>query len=54
MSNHIHIPTPLRTYVGGLDAVEVEAGTVEEALNSLTTAHPGLRQHLYAEDGRLR
>jgi len=54
MPNRIHIPTPLRSYAGGRDAVDVEAGTVGEALDALTTAHPGLRPHLYSDDGKLR
>ena len=33
----IYIPTPLRTYAGGQDAIEIGAATVSEALNSLTS-----------------
>jgi molybdopterin converting factor small subunit len=50
----IHIPTPLRQYTGKLPTVEVKAGTVAEALSSLTARHPDLRRHLYTEDGKLR
>ncbi len=50
----ILIPTPLRQYAGKKDAVEVTAGTVGEALNSLTSHHHELRKHLYSDDGRLR
>ena len=50
----IFVPTPLRQYAAGADAVDVEAGTVDEALAELTARHEELRRHLYAEDGRLR
>jgi len=50
----ILIPTPLRQYAGKLGVVEVTATTVGEALNSLTSAYPELRRHLYNEEGKLR
>lgn len=50
----IFIPTPLRPYAGGSHAVDVEAATVEAALDSLTSAHPALRNHLFTPEGKLR
>jgi len=50
----IHIPTPLRQYAGKQPTVEVQAGTVGEALTALTTQFPDLRKHLYNEGGKLR
>jgi adenylyltransferase/sulfurtransferase len=50
----IHIPTPLRAYAGKQASVEVEAGTVGEALNELVGRHPELRRHLYTDAGKLR
>ena len=50
----IFIPTPLRLYAGGQDAVEVNAATVTEALEHLTQAHPDLRKHLFTGEGKLR
>jgi adenylyltransferase/sulfurtransferase len=50
----IHIPTPLRQFVGGEPKVEVSGGTVAEALANLTERHPGLRNHLFGPDGKLR
>ena len=38
------IPTPLRQYAGKQAAVEVQAGTVGEALDSLIGQHPELRR----------
>jgi adenylyltransferase/sulfurtransferase len=50
----IFIPTPLRTYVGGRDTVDVDAATVSDALNGLTQTHPELRKHLFTGEGKLR
>jgi adenylyltransferase/sulfurtransferase len=50
----IFIPTPLRTYAGGKDKVEVGASTIAEALDVLTQTHPELRKHLFNGEGRLR
>jgi adenylyltransferase/sulfurtransferase len=50
----IFIPTPLRLYAGGLDAVEVNAATIADALEELTQTHPDLRKHLFTAEGRLR
>lgn len=50
----IFIPTPLRPYAEGKDAVEVNAATIAEALDLLTQIHPALRKHLFTEEGKLR
>ena len=50
----IYIPTPLRTYAEGKDAVEVGAATISEALQSLTQAYPDLRKHLFTAEGKVR
>jgi adenylyltransferase/sulfurtransferase len=50
----IFIPTPLRSYTGGKDAVEVSAATISEALDALTQAHPDLRKHLFTGESKLR
>ncbi len=50
----IHIPTPLRQYVGKQSSVEVSGTTVAEAMTALVAQHPDLRKHLYTDDGKLR
>ena len=50
----IIIPTALRQYAGGNSEMQVEATTAREALESLTTAHAELRQHLYNDQNTLR
>ncbi len=54
MAVTVLIPTPLRPFVGGKDALELEGGNVGEVLDRLTSAHGALRPHLFADDGRLR
>lgn len=54
MSATVYIPTPLRPYVDHKDSLELEGGTVEEVLKSLTSQYEGLQRHLYGDDGRLR
>jgi len=50
----IHIPTPLRQYVGKQASVEVQGATVGDAMAALVERHPELKRHLYTEDGKLR
>ncbi|MDQ3139040.1 MAG: molybdopterin-synthase adenylyltransferase MoeB [Gemmatimonadota bacterium] len=54
MSVTVAIPTPLRNFTGGRDAVDVSGGTVGEVLDELLAAHTGLKRHLVQDDGRLR
>ena len=54
MSVTVTIPTPLRGFTGGADAVELAGGTVGEVIDGLLTAHGGLKRHLVQDDGRLR
>ena len=54
MTATIRIPTPLRTATAGAATVEVDAGTVGEALASLERAHPGVAERLLDDEGRLR
>jgi len=50
----IHIPTPLRQYVGKQSTVDVTGVTVGEAMNALVAQHPDLKKHLYTDEGKLR
>jgi len=54
MAVKVMIPTPLRTYAGKQESVDLQAGTVGEALSALTTKFVELKKHLYSDDGRLR
>lgn len=50
----IHIPTPLRSYVGGQATLDIQAATISDAVAALTNSHPELKKHLFTEEGRLR
>jgi adenylyltransferase/sulfurtransferase len=54
MATKILIPTPLRPFTDKLDAVDIDGATIGELLQNLTTKYAGLKQHLYAADGKLR
>jgi sulfur-carrier protein adenylyltransferase/sulfurtransferase len=54
MSVIVSIPTPLRSFTGGKDSVELTGDTVGQVLDGLLTTHAGLKRHLVQEDGRLR
>ena len=50
----IRIPTPLRQYAEGEKEVEVQGGTIGEALSDLADQYPAMKSHLYDEGGSLR
>jgi molybdopterin converting factor small subunit len=50
----IHIPTPLRRFTSEQGEIQVEGGTVGDALKDLTRRFPSLERHLYTEQGVLR
>src|SRR6185503_17492170 len=54
MATKIMIPTPLRPFTDKKDAVEADGKTVGELLADLTSKHPGLKAHLYNDQGKLR
>ena len=51
-----YIPGPLRAFSGGMRQVEIHASaaTVRDAVEALCAAHPGIRDRLLDEQGRLR
>jgi molybdopterin converting factor small subunit len=54
MALKVRIPTQLRPLSGGASEVEVEGSTLADALKALDAAHPGFRDRLFDEDGKLR
>jgi molybdopterin converting factor small subunit len=50
----VRIPTQLRELSGGQSEVTVDGGTVAEVLEALNGAHPGFRERLYDDGGKLR
>jgi MoaD family protein len=53
MAVTVKIPTQLRAATGGQSEVEVDGGTVGEALDAVFDAHSELRERI-TEDGTLR
>jgi len=51
-----HIPGTLREFTGGRAVVEISnlSGTISDALASLWTLHPGVRDRVINEQGQLR
>lgn len=54
MAVKVRIPTPLRTLTGGADEVELEVeGTVGAAIEALEAQHPGIKERVLGEDGKV-
>ncbi|MEO6462298.1 MAG: ThiF family adenylyltransferase, partial [Candidatus Eisenbacteria bacterium] len=54
MAVSVLLPGPLRGFAAGQSEVTVEARTAGQALEALTTAHAGLKAHLFDEQGGIR
>ena len=54
MSINVRIPEPLRKLTNGSDTVTLEAGTVQEMIDALEKAHPGIKERICDEKGQVR
>ena len=54
MAVKVVIPSPLQQFTDSQETVDLEAGTVAEALSQLATRYDGLRTRLFTESGKLR
>ncbi|MBA3614310.1 MAG: ubiquitin-like small modifier protein 1 [Nitrospirota bacterium] len=50
----VRIPTPLRPMTGGKSEVEIAGNTVSEIIDNLGSAHPGIKERVYDEQGEIR
>jgi molybdopterin synthase sulfur carrier subunit len=50
----VRVPTPLRKYTGGAEAVEAEGGTVAALVADLDRRYPGIRERICDEAGEVR
>jgi sulfur-carrier protein len=50
----IIIPTPLRKFTDNQSSFQATSGNVGEALNELTTTYPGVKGHLFDDNGQVR
>ena len=51
---HVTLPSALREYAHGQDAVDIEAGTLAEVVARLAAQFPGLGYRILDDQGRLR
>lgn len=54
MSVQVRIPTPLRRFTGGADEVSVSGATVAALVNDLEKHHPGIKERMCDEAGKVR
>ena len=50
----VRIPTPLRKYTGGAEAVPADGATVAAIVADLDKRHPGIRDRICDESGAVR
>jgi molybdopterin synthase sulfur carrier subunit len=53
MAIEVRIPTILRTHTGGSKTVEGNGDTLAALVDDLDAKHPGLKNRLVTEDGKL-
>jgi molybdopterin synthase sulfur carrier subunit len=54
MSIQIRVPTPLRKFTNGADTVTADGTTVGALLTHLDRQHPGIRERICDDDGKVR
>jgi molybdopterin synthase sulfur carrier subunit len=54
MAITVRIPSVLRNLTAGNENIEVMAGTIDDALTAIETAHPGIKARLCDDSGKLR
>ena len=54
MSVHVRIPTPLRRFTGGAEEVSATGVTVAALVEDLERNHPGLKERICDEQGKVR
>jgi molybdopterin synthase sulfur carrier subunit len=54
MSVIVRIPTPLRKTTNGADKIDVEAGTLQEIIESINIEFPGMKEKLCDANGNLK
>jgi molybdopterin synthase sulfur carrier subunit len=54
MSVQVRIPTPLRRFTGGAEEVAAAGATIGHVVNDLEQKHPGIKERLCDEEGKVR
>jgi molybdopterin synthase sulfur carrier subunit len=50
----VRVPTPLRKFTGGAEAVDAEGANVAALIRDLDSRHPGIRDRICDEQGAVR
>lgn len=53
MAVEVRIPTVFRKFTDGASTAEVEAGTIEQAIQELSARYPGFREQVLTDSGEL-
>ncbi len=51
---NVRVPTPLRKYTAGAEAVEADGATVAALVADLDRRYPGIRERICDESGQVR
>jgi molybdopterin synthase sulfur carrier subunit len=54
MPIQIRVPTPLRKFTNGAESVTADAATVGALLDQLDKLHPGIKERICDDNGRVR
>jgi molybdopterin synthase sulfur carrier subunit len=54
MPVQVRIPTPLRKYTGGKEAVSIDGASIANVIENLEKNHPGLKDRICEADGSVR
>jgi molybdopterin synthase sulfur carrier subunit len=54
MSARVRMPTPLRRFTGGSEEVNATGATVAALVEDLETQHPGIKERICDEEGKVR
>ena len=54
MAKKVRIPTPLRKLTNNEELIEVDGGTISEAIAELQTRDPGIKDRLLDDTGAVR
>lgn len=54
MSIQVRVPTPLRKFTNGAESVAAEGATVGALVDDLDRKHPGIKEKICDEEGRVR
>jgi molybdopterin synthase sulfur carrier subunit len=54
MAKKVRIPTPLRKLTNNEEIIEVDSGTIGDAISELQSRYPGIKERLIDDKGEVR